>query len=166
MTFFPWLTPFRADQESLSDNIFHCVSVSLRCVAERLHLLDRHRDHGGRGLETKNSRRMNMATIGVFKKAGSDLVGDITTLNVQTKNVRIVPEENRANDIAPTHRVFSGKAEIGAAWSKRSSDNRDYLSIKLDDPSFVSPVYANLFANENGVDYSLIWSRNRKATVE
>jgi len=107
-----------------------------------------------------------MATIGVFKKAGSDLVGDITTLNVQTKNVRIVPEENRTNDIAPSHRVFSGKAEIGAAWSKRSSDNRDYLSIKLDDPSFVSPVYANLFANENGVDYSLIWSRNRKATVE
>ena len=107
-----------------------------------------------------------MATIGVFKKAGSDLVGDITTLNVQTKNVRIVPEENRANDIAPTHRVFSGKAEIGAAWSKRSSDNRDYLSIKLDDPSFVSPVYANLFANENGADYSLIWSRNRKATGE
>ena len=107
-----------------------------------------------------------MATICVFKKAGSDLVGDITTLNVQTKNVRIVPEENRANDIAPTHRVFSGKAEIGAAWSKRSSDNRDYLSIKLDDPSFVSPVYANLFANENGADYSLIWSRNRKATGE
>ncbi len=107
-----------------------------------------------------------MATIGVFKKAGSDLVGDITTLNVQTKNVRIVPEENRANDIAPTHRVFSVKAEIGAAWSKRSSDNRDYLSIKLDDPSFVSPVYANLFANENGVDYNLIWSRNRKATAE
>ena len=107
-----------------------------------------------------------MATIGVFKKAGSDLVGDITTLNVQTKNVRIVPEENRANDIAPTHRVFSGKAEIGAAWSKRSSDNRDYLSIKLDDPSFVAPVYANLFATENGEDFSLVWSRNRKGSVE
>ena len=107
-----------------------------------------------------------MATIGVFKKSGSDLVGDITTLNVQTKNVRIVPEGNLPNDSAPTHRVFSGKAEIGAAWSKRSSDNRDYLSIKLDDPSFVSPVYANLFANENGNDFSLIWSRNRKAIVE
>lgn len=107
-----------------------------------------------------------MATIGVFKKAGSELVGDITTLNVQTKNVRIVPEENRPNDIAPTHRVFSGKAEIGAAWSKRSSDNRDYLSIKLDDPSFVAPVYANLFATENGGDFSLVWSRNRKGTVE
>ena len=107
-----------------------------------------------------------MATIGVFKKAGSELVGEITTLNVQTKNIRIVPQENRPNDTAPTHRVFSGKAEIGAAWSKRSSDNRVYLSIKLDDPSFVSPVYANLFANENSEDFSLIWSRNRKATVE
>ncbi|NDB68955.1 MAG: DUF736 domain-containing protein [Methylocystaceae bacterium] len=107
-----------------------------------------------------------MATIGVFKKSGSELVGDITTLNVQTKNVRIVPQENRPNDIAPTHRVYSGKAEIGAAWSKRSSDNRDYLSIKLDDPSFVAPVYANLFATENGEDFSLVWSRNRKGSVE
>ena len=107
-----------------------------------------------------------MATIGVFKKSGSELVGDITTLNVQTKNVRIVPQENRPNDIAPTHRVYSGKAEIGAAWSKRSSDNRDYLSIKLDDPSFVAPVYAKLFATENGEDFSLVWSRNRKGSVE
>jgi uncharacterized protein (DUF736 family) len=107
-----------------------------------------------------------MATIGFFKKSGSELVGDITTLNVQTKNVRIVPQENRPNDIAPTHRVYSGKAEIGAAWSKRSSDNRDYLSIKLDDPSFVAPVYANLFNTENGEDFSLIWSRNRKVSVE
>jgi len=107
-----------------------------------------------------------MATIGVFKKSGSELVGDITTLNVQTKNVRIVPQENRPNDIAPTHRVYSGKAEIGAAWSKRSSDNRDYLSIKLDDPSFVAPVYANLFATDNGEDFRLLWSRNRKGSVE
>lgn len=107
-----------------------------------------------------------MATIGVFKKSGSELVGDITTLNLQTKNVRIVPEKNRPNDIAPTHRIYSGKAEIGAAWSKRSSDNRDYLSIKLDDPSFAASVYANLFTNENGGGFSLVWSRNRKAVVE
>ena len=107
-----------------------------------------------------------MATIGAFKQSGSELVGDITTLNVQTNNVRIVPEENRPNDIAPTHRIYSGKAEIGAAWSKRSSDNRDYLSIKLDDPSFVAPVYANLFTNENGEGFSLVWSRNRKAAGE
>ena len=47
-----------------------------------------------------------------------------------------------------------GKAEIGAAWSKRSSEGRDYLSVKLDDPSFMAPIYANLFDDEGGEGYS------------
>ena len=58
------------------------------------------------------------------------------------------------------------KAEIGAAWSKRSNEGRDYLSVKLDDPSFTQPIYANLFDAEDGADYSLIWSRSRKASAE
>ena len=62
-----------------------------------------------------------MANIGSFKKVGSDLQGEIVTLSVQTKGVRIVPETNRANDNAPSHRVFVGRAEIGAAWLKRST---------------------------------------------
>ncbi|HQT90111.1 MAG TPA: DUF736 domain-containing protein, partial [Acidiphilium sp.] len=49
--------------------------------------------------------------------------------------------------------------EIGAAWSKRSNEGRDYLSVKLDDPSFNAPIYANLFDDEGGEGYSLIWSR-------
>ena len=75
-----------------------------------------------------------MANIGSFKKSGSEFQGEIVTLSVQTKNVRIVPETNRANDNAPSHRVYVGRAEIGAAWSKRSNEGRDYLSVKLDDP--------------------------------
>ena len=86
-----------------------------------------------------------MANIGSFKKSGSEFQGEIVTLSVQTKNVRIVPETNRANDNAPSHRVYVGRAEIGAAWSKRSNEGRDYLSVKLDDPSFNAPIYANLF---------------------
>lgn len=100
-----------------------------------------------------------MATIGTFKKTGNDYTGSITTLSVQAKGVRIVPEENRANDNAPSHRVFVGKAEIGAAWTKRSNEGRDYLGLKLDDPSFTAPIYANLFEEEGGESYSLIWSR-------
>lgn len=53
--------------------------------------------------------------------------------------------------------------EIGAAWPKRSNEGRDYLSLKLDDPSFTAPIYANLFDDEEGDGYSLIWSRGRKA---
>ena len=76
-----------------------------------------------------------MANIGSFKKVGSDFQGEIVTLSLQTKGVRIVPETNRSNDNAPSHRVYVGRAEIGAAWSKRSNEGRDYLSLKLDDPS-------------------------------
>ena len=98
-----------------------------------------------------------MANIGSFKKSSSEFQGEIVTLSVQTKNVRIVPEANRASDNAPSHRVYVGRAEIGAAWSKRSNEGRDYLSVKLDDPSFPAPIYASLVDADEG--YSLIWSR-------
>ncbi|WP_311977835.1 DUF736 domain-containing protein [Bradyrhizobium diversitatis] len=100
--------------------------------------------------------------MGSFKKIGSDFQGEIVTLSLQTKGVRIVPEANRTNENAPSHRVFVGRAEIGAAWSKRSEEGRDYLSLKLDDPSFNAPIYANLFNDEDGDGFSLIWSRPRK----
>ncbi|PWR19952.1 DUF736 domain-containing protein [Zavarzinia compransoris] len=101
-----------------------------------------------------------MATIGTFKKSGSnEFTGQIVTLSVQAKNVRIVPEANRSGENAPSHRVFAGRVEIGAAWSKRSNEGRDYLGLKLDDPSFTAPIYANLFDDEEGEGYSLIWSR-------
>jgi uncharacterized protein (DUF736 family) len=80
-----------------------------------------------------------MANIGSFKKSGNEYQGEIVTLSVQAKGVRIVPEPNRSNDNAPSHRVFVGRAEIGAAWSKQSNEGRDYLSLKLDDPSFTTP---------------------------
>ncbi len=107
-----------------------------------------------------------MANIGSFKKSGNEFQGAIVTMSVQTKGVRIVPEANRANDNAPSHRVYVGKAEIGAAWSKRSAEGRDYLSVKLDDPSFAAPIYANLFDDEGGEGYTLIWSRSRKANAD
>jgi len=100
-----------------------------------------------------------MATIGTFKKTSNEFSGQIVTLSVQAKNVRIVPEANRSGDNAPSHRVFVGRVEIGAAWSKRSNEGRDYLGLKLDDPSFTAPIYANLFDDEDGEGFSLIWSR-------
>jgi len=107
-----------------------------------------------------------MASIGTFKKSGQEFQGEIRTLSVQAKGVRIVPETNRANENAPSHRVFVGRAEIGAAWPKRSNEGRDYLSVKLDDPSFTAPIYANLFDDADGETFTLIWSRSRKQNGE
>ncbi len=108
-----------------------------------------------------------MATIGTFKKTGNnEFVGEIVTLSVQARNVRIVPETGRSAENAPSHRVFVGRAEIGAAWSKRSNEGRDYLSLKLDDPSFTAPIFANLFDDEDGEGYSLIWSRPSRRNAD
>jgi uncharacterized protein (DUF736 family) len=101
-----------------------------------------------------------MATIGTFKKTGAnEFTGQIVTLSVQAKNVRIAPEANRSGENSPSHRVYCGRVEIGAAWAKRSNEGREYLSLKLDDPSFTAPIFANLFDDEDGEGYSLIWSR-------
>ena len=104
-----------------------------------------------------------MATIGTFKKTGNEFTGEIVTLSVQAKGVRIVPDLRSTGENAPSHRVLVGRAEIGAAWSKRSNEGRDYLGLKLDDPSFNAPIFANLFDDEDGETHSLIWSRpNRR----
>ncbi|MFA6031395.1 MAG: DUF736 domain-containing protein [Myxococcota bacterium] len=101
-----------------------------------------------------------MATIGTFKKSASnEFTGEIVTLSVLAKNVRIVLDTRATGENAPSHRVLVGRAEIGAAWSKTSNEGRDYLGLKLDDPSFNAPIYANLFDDEEGEGFSLIWSR-------
>ena len=100
-----------------------------------------------------------MATIGKFTKKDGDFTGTITTLSLQAKGVRIISEKARANENAPSHRIFIGAAEIGAAWSKRSAEGREYLGLKLDDPSFQLPLYANLVSDEATGHFNLIWSR-------
>ncbi|TGR84240.1 DUF736 domain-containing protein [Mesorhizobium sp. M2D.F.Ca.ET.223.01.1.1] len=108
-----------------------------------------------------------MATIGTFKKSGTnEFTGEIVTLSVQARVVRIVPETRGSGENAPSHRVFVGRAEIGAAWAKQSNEGRDYLALKLDDPSFTAPIFANLFNDEDGEGYSLIWSRPSHRNAE
>ena len=100
-----------------------------------------------------------MATIGTFAKSDAgDYNGTIKTLTLNVKQATLRKAE-KDNDKAPDYRIFSGQTEFGAAWKKTSRENRDYLSVKLDDPSFSAPIYASLVDADEG--YSLIWSRSR-----
>ena len=50
--------------------------------------------------------------------------------------------------------------ELGAAWTRKAKETgREYLSVKLDDPSFPQPIYASLVEAEAEGTYNLIWSR-------
>ena len=100
-----------------------------------------------------------MATIGTFTQTQTGFSGDIATLTIQARKVTIVPETERSGETAPTHRIYLGKAEIGAGWAKVSKGERDYISVKIDDPSLPAPLYARLFAEEDGNTHSLIWTR-------
>ncbi len=99
-----------------------------------------------------------MAQIGTFTRDESKVFsGSIRTLTLNVK-ATIRPVE-RDNDKAPDHRVFAGAVEIGAGWSKAARETgAEYLSLKLDDPSLPSPIYAQLVQGDNG-DHKLIWSR-------
>ena len=102
-----------------------------------------------------------MATIGTFTKTEDGAyAGAIKTLTLNVKAAQFRPAD-KENDKAPDFRIFSGQTEFGAAWKKTSRENRDYLSVKLDDPSFSGPIYASLVDADEG--YSLIWSRSRPA---
>ncbi|MCJ8509699.1 DUF736 domain-containing protein [Rhizobium lemnae] len=99
-----------------------------------------------------------MATIGTFTSTENGFTGSIRTLTLNVK-ARIARVEN-PSDKGPQFRIFAGSVELGAAWQKRSSESdRDYLSVKIDDPSLPAPIYATLTAVEGEDGYQLIWSR-------
>jgi uncharacterized protein (DUF736 family) len=156
--------PFLARQESCPPGILRCASV-LKDAASIVSGLPVAIETAMVAARKQKARRTIMANIGTFTKTEQGYVGEIVTLSFQARNVRLVPEAS-TSDNAPSHRVYVGRAEIGAAWFKRSNEGRDYLSLKLDDPSFNAPIYANLFDEEGTENYTLIWSRSRKANAD
>ena len=102
-----------------------------------------------------------MATIGTFTKTGESFTGAVKTLSINAKTT--IKPADKASDKAPDYRVFAGSVEFGAAWKKTSGEGRDYLSVKLDDPSFPAPIYASLVDADEG--YSLIWPKDGCASI-
>ncbi|MCF6371230.1 DUF736 domain-containing protein [Rhizobium halophilum] len=101
-----------------------------------------------------------MATIGTFTSTENGFTGSIRTLALNVK-ARIAQVENPSGK-GPQFRVYAGSVELGAAWKKTSGEGRDYLSVKLDDPSFPAPIYATLAEVEGEDGLQLIWSRSTR----
>lgn len=85
-----------------------------------------------------------MATIGTFTKTENGFTGTVKTLSLNVKTVKFVPAEGDS-ERGPDFRIFAGATDFGAAWKKTARETqREYLSVKLDDPSFPAPIYARL----------------------
>jgi uncharacterized protein (DUF736 family) len=104
-----------------------------------------------------------MATIGSFvRKPDGTYEGSLATLTMQVR-LRLVPLEEKTSDKAPDFRVYAGRAELGAAWSRETPEGLPYLSVTLDDPSFAAPITAALFRTEGDADrHVLVWNRPRR----
>jgi uncharacterized protein (DUF736 family) len=99
-----------------------------------------------------------MATIGTFLRNANGYTGAVRTLALNIK-ARITPVDGD-NDRSPDFRIVSDNLEIGAAWKRTARESqREYLSVKLDDPSFAAPIFCSLVATDNPDVYNLIWNR-------
>ena len=101
---------------------------------------------------------MNIGTFTLAKDGG--WTGSIRTLTIDAK-LRLVPNDNRENANAPAFRVFVGNSRIGDAWDAHSCGDhpRDYLRIKLDDPSLPEPMSLELFPSDDSGEAQLVWNR-------
>jgi hypothetical protein len=146
----------------LPPGILRCASVRDGCSAARLRPVDRHRDRDGRGSETESKENYHGEHRHLHQERGWRFHRRNRHPQLPGQERPPHPRDQPGQRERPSHRAYVGRAEIGAAWPKRSAEQRDYLSVKLDDPSFNAPIYANLFNDEEG-EPTLIWSRPQKA---
>ena len=100
-----------------------------------------------------------------YDKAKDTYTGEIKTLTLHCSKVLFRPTQGK-NGKGPDYRVIvegkPGAVELGAAWKRTSEARRQFLSVRLDDPSLSHPLSAALMAAEDGTGATLIWSRQGK----
>jgi uncharacterized protein (DUF736 family) len=150
------LRPFLARQESSPAAILRCAAglKAASPIAPGLWIAI----EAAIGAVPKDRLEHTIATIGTFTKSGDTFTGAVKTLSINAKTT--IKAAEKPSDKAPDYRIFASQAvEFGAAWKKTTGEGREYLSVKLDDPSFPSPIYATLVESEEAGTYTLIWSR-------
>jgi uncharacterized protein (DUF736 family) len=98
-----------------------------------------------------------MATIGRFTRTAQGYAGRIKTLTFEV-GLELRPNR-KEHDKAPDFRIHAPFGEFGAAWQRTSAAEREYLSVKLDDPALPAPIYASLVLSDDDETWLLIWTR-------
>lgn len=105
-----------------------------------------------------------MRTIGEFDLRGNSFVGQIHFIG---QNVELVfwPREKKG-EFSPDFDIYKESYLVGSDWRRRTLDTgKDYLSVKLDDPTFVAPIYARLLDKDAHGKFALVWQRPKAKPV-
>lgn len=99
-----------------------------------------------------------MTAIGIFAATPE---GHLRTLTLDIP-LTIVSSEPSDAEKAPDYRVMAagrdGTYEVGAGWKHVGEGAGAFVTLVLDDPAFVAPLRAYLFAGDAGT-HVLTWSR-------
>lgn len=99
--------------------------------------------------------------IGTFTKNDDGVFqGRIQTLTFQA-DIQFLPVNDKTKDTVPDFRIIStdGEIEIGAGWFKKARSGKAYISCKIDDPIFPSPLLMS-----DGDSYNLYWDHPSPTT--
>lgn len=103
-----------------------------------------------------------MAQIGTFTRNNDGFFGRIRTLTLDAE-VTILPIDETDVENAPNHRIFVDGLEVGSAWDRTGERAGAYLSVTIDDPSFVKPIRARMFESDSKKDvWNLHWTRKTR----
>jgi uncharacterized protein (DUF736 family) len=98
-----------------------------------------------------------------YDHAQDTFTGFILTFTTSLEKVMFRPT-GKDDGKAPSYQVeaytLRGTIEIGAAW-KRTGENGEYISVKLDDPMLGSAVNCGMIGRETG-EHILVWNREKR----
>ena len=107
-----------------------------------------------------------MTQIGLFEAMPDGFAGRIHCLTIDAE-LQIVAADPSDAENAPDYRIMLGDdddaIEVGAGWKRVGEKAGNYLSLLIDDPTLIQPIYANLF--QSGSDptaHILLWNRPTK----
>lgn len=85
--------------------------------------------------------------------------GKIETIGLDIDLVLIINENKKEGDKQPDFKAIVGTFEAGAGWKKTSDNENSYISLTLDDPTFLAPINANIVEKDG--KQIILWQRKK-----
>ena len=108
-----------------------------------------------------------MALIGTFVPTSNGFTGRIKTFLLDA-DLTLSALREPVGENPPDFLITLGKQGdgpfVGAARKRRTEKGTDFISLRIDDPSFSGPIFAGLFPSEKSPTlYNLYWTRLNRA---